>query len=72
MSHGRNIKGRQIGSMISLAGFRRLDNPQISLDTNILLHNAITHLTVRLLYYDDLIQERYFKKDEINKKWVQN
>jgi hypothetical protein len=72
MSHGRNIRGRQVGSAISIVGFKRLDNQQISLDTNILLHKEIRHLTLRLLYYDDLIQELYFKKDQINNQWVQN
>jgi hypothetical protein len=72
MSNGRNMKGRQVGSAISIKGFRRLDSGQISLDTNILLNNAITDLTVRLLYYDDLIEERYFKKDQISNEWVQS
>lgn len=70
--HGRNIRGRQAGSAISVTGFRRIDSRQISLDTNILSHNEISHLTVRLLYYDDLIQEQYFKKDQTNNQWVQN
>ncbi len=72
MLHGRNIRGRQAGSAISVAGFRRIDSGQISLDSNILLHNEITHLTVRLLYHDSLIQEQYFKKDQTNNQWVQN
>lgn len=72
MLHGRNVKGRQVGAAQSIASFRRLDNIQISLDTNILLNNTITYLTLRLYYYNDLIQERYFKRDEIINRWVQN
>jgi hypothetical protein len=72
MLHGRNVKGRQVGAAQSITSFRRLDNRQISLDTNILLNNTITYLTLRLYYYNDLIQERYFKKDEITNRWVQS
>jgi hypothetical protein len=72
MLHGRNVKGRQVGAAQSITSFRQLDNRQISMDTNILLNNTITYLTLRLYYYNYLIQERYFKKDEITNRWVQN
>ncbi len=72
MLHGRNVKGRQVGAAQSITSFRQLDNSQISLNTNVLLNKSITYLTLRLYYYNDLIQERYFKKDEITNRWVQN
>jgi hypothetical protein len=61
MLQGRNARGRQVGPAQSLTGFRRLDNRQISLNSNVSLDNTITYLTLRLYNYDDLIEQQYFK-----------
>ncbi len=49
--------------------FRGLVNREASSDAVLQFDAGVTFLTLRLYYYDDLIEEQYFKEGDM--EWVQ-
>jgi hypothetical protein len=70
MLQKRNNKGRQVGRGKIMRGLGPQTTNQFSLNSHLDLDDTISYLTLRLYYYDDLVEERNFKKDQSG-GWIQ-
>lgn len=65
----KDSKGRQIGEAQTFTGFRPLTETDAVLNTNLDGNDEAEFLTIKLYYYDALIQERSYSRNQTGTRW---